>query len=166
MTVFAPPKTNLLSAVVIALVILLAVGSGPVYLYLAFLIPLALVAWTLRSRTEVSESGITLHYTLRPAITVPWDTVQGISFKGARTLLKTSDAQLHPMPGVSFNSLPQLSQASHGRIPDALTAGQEAANEKVVLIERDGRRIMLSEEEYRAYQTHKQAVKEDEGENS
>lgn len=166
MTVFAPPKTNILSAVVIALVILLVVGSGPAYLYLAFLIPLALVMWTVRSRTEVADSGISLHYALRPSVTVPWEKIQGVSFKGSRALLKTSDNHLHSMPGVSFNSLPELAAASQGRIPDALTAGQEAANEKVVLIERDGRRIMLTEEEYRAYQAEKQASKEDEGEKS
>ena len=41
--------------------------------------------------------------------------------------------------------------ASRGRIPDALTQGREAADDKVVIVHRDGQQILLSKEEYAAY---------------
>ena len=44
--------------------------------------------------------------------------------------------------GVTFNSLPELTEASQGRIPDALTAGHHAADEKVVVIHQDGRQVL------------------------
>ena len=53
---------------------------------------------------------------------------------------------------MTFNSLPRLAEASRGRIPDALTAGKEAADEKVVVIHRDGQQVMMSKDEFDAYQ--------------
>ena len=52
---------------------------------------------------------------------------------------------------MTFNSLPRLSEASRGRIPDALTQGREAADDKVVIVHRDGQQVLLSKEEYADY---------------
>src|SRR5699024_7714736 len=79
-------------------------------------------------------------------------------FKGSRALLTTRDGRTYPMPGISFNSLPELSEASRGRIPDVLTSAREAAEDKVTIIRRDGEQILVTKEEYAARQAAREAA--------
>ena len=54
------------------------------------------------------------------------------------------------LPAVTFNDLPALSEASRGRIPDALTAGREAADDMITIVRRDGSERLVTREEYAA----------------
>lgn len=153
---FAPERANLFAAGLIIAVALLVIPSAPQYLAWLLLIPAAFIFWVLRARTVVGESGVDLRYAFRGDRSVGWEDVAGVGFKGSRALLTTKDGAEYMMPGVTFNSLPKLAEASRGRIPDALTAAQEAQDEKVVIIHRDGQQIMVSQEEYAAREASKQ----------
>jgi len=147
---FRPERTNILAALLMIAIAALVVGSAPLYLFWVFLIPLVFIYWIIRARTVVGEKGIEVIYAFRPGRSIAWDDLAGVGFKGARALATTNDGKQYVMPGVSFNSLPKLAEASRGRIPDVLTAGRKAADEQVVIINRDGEEIMLTKEEYAA----------------
>ncbi|MBZ8177129.1 PH domain-containing protein [Corynebacterium poyangense] len=159
---FRPERTHLLGAIIMAAIGILAAGSAPTpwcwILMALFLVVVALFCWwTLRTRTAVSESGISLVYAFKSAQKFSWDDIKGVSFKGSRTLLHTTNQGVFTVPVVSFNNLPQLQEASRGRIPDVLTQGREAVDAKVRVVHRDGHQVLLSEEEYEEYQQCQQA---------
>lgn len=149
---FRPERTHLLAALILTGIGVLAVGAAPLLLVPVLLAAALFIFWVLRAGTVVDATGISLRYAFRANLTVSWEDLAGVGFRGARALATTKSGEEHLMPGVSFNSLPRLSEASQGRIPDALTAGQQAADEKVTLIHRDGEQVLITQEEYAARQ--------------
>ncbi|OBH83022.1 MULTISPECIES: PH domain-containing protein [unclassified Mycobacterium] len=82
------------------------------------LIPLLLSAMIVRLRTVADDKGVTVR-TLLGSQTVPWDEIDGLRFhrgSWARAHLK-SGAELR-LPAVTFATLPELTQASAGRVPN------------------------------------------------
>ncbi|MGD7002344.1 PH domain-containing protein [Corynebacterium halotolerans] len=145
---FRPERTHVLAAFVITLILLLMIGHNPPYLVWLLLFPIAFVYWVFTARTTVGEDGIDIRYAFRGRRHIAWDDVAGVAFKRARALLSTTSGQEHTLPGVTFNSLPHLQEASRGRIPDVLTAGRIAADDKVVVYDRDGEPTLISKEEH------------------
>lgn len=155
---FRPERTNILAALLMTGIALLVIGAAPLYLFWVLFIPLAFLFWVLRARTTVGEHGVDIQYAFRGSRSIKWENLAGIGFKGSRALLTTKNGKKFPMPGVTFNSLPQLSAASRGRIPDVLTAAEEAAQDKVTIVRRDGEQILISKEEYAARQAAKNII--------
>lgn len=144
---FHADRTHLIGAGVMALISLLVIGAKPLYLFWILAIPALFAYWVLKSKTVVDENGITAHHAFTAAQKVSWEDFAGIRFGGSKTFARNSSDKEFSLPGVSFNSLPQLSAASQGRIVDVLTAGREAADEKVVVFYRDGRQILKHKDE-------------------
>ena len=144
---FRPERTHLLAAGVLFLICLLVLGAKPLYLFWLPLLPLVFVVWVLRSSTTVDERGIHVRYAFAQGRSVSWEEFAGIGFEKARSYARTKDGEKVALPAVTFNSLPRLAEASSGRIPDALTAGRNAADDKVVVIHRDGRQVLKPREE-------------------
>ena len=107
--------------------------------------------WVLRARTTVDSKGIHITYGFRGPKHIEWKDFQGIGFQRSKAYARTTKGDNFNLPGVTFNSLPRLAAASNGRIPDALSAGRDAADDKVVIIHRDGQQILLTKEEYAEY---------------
>ena len=99
----------------------------------------------------MSEKGIATKYLVRKNAFLPWEKLAGIAFKGSQARLTTTDGTEYPLPGVTFNSLPDLAEASNGRITDVITAAQEAADGKYEIIDKEGYRVLLTREEYDDY---------------
>jgi hypothetical protein len=81
-------------------------------------IPVLLSALIIRLRTVADEGGVTVR-TLLGSRTVRWDEIDGLRFhrgSWARAHLK-SGADLR-LPAVTFATLPQLTEASAGRVPN------------------------------------------------
>ena len=81
-------------------------------------IPVVLSALIVRLRTVADERGVTVRNLLRSQ-TVRWDEIDGLRFhrgSWARARLK-SGSELR-LPAVSFATLPQLTEASSGRVPN------------------------------------------------
>ncbi|MEJ5998726.1 PH domain-containing protein [Corynebacterium sp. H130] len=146
-TTFNADRTHLIGAVVMALISLLAIGAKPLYLFWILFIPALFAYWVIKSKTVVDENGITAHYGFSGPKSVDWDNFAGIRFGGSKTFARSSSNEEFSLPGVSFNSLPKLSAASQGRIVDALTAGREAADDKVVVFHKDGRQVLKHKDE-------------------
>ena len=82
------------------------------------IIPVVLSALIIRLRTVADERGVTVR-TLFGSRTVRWDEIEGLRFSRgswARARLK-SGAELR-LPAVTFATLPQLTEASAGRVPN------------------------------------------------
>jgi Bacterial PH domain len=85
---------------------------------LLLLIPVVLSALIVRLRTVADDRGLTVR-TLLDSQTVDWDEIDGLRFhrgSWARAQLK-SGAELR-LPAVTFATLPQLTAASSGRVPN------------------------------------------------
>ncbi len=81
-------------------------------------IPVVLSALIIRLRTVADEQGVTVR-TLLGTRTVRWEEIDGLRFhrgSWARARLK-SGAELR-LPAVTFATLPLLTQASSGRVPN------------------------------------------------
>ncbi|UXA08592.1 PH domain-containing protein [Mycobacterium sp. SMC-2] len=81
-------------------------------------IPVVLSALIVRLRTVADDRGVTVR-TLLGSQTVQWDDIDGLRFhrgSWARAHLK-SGAELR-LPAVTFATLPQLTEASSGRVPN------------------------------------------------
>jgi hypothetical protein len=81
-------------------------------------IPVVLSALIIRLRTVADEQGVSVR-TLLGSRTVPWDEIEGLRFhrgSWARARLKTG-GELR-LPAVTFATLPLLTEASAGRVPN------------------------------------------------
>ena len=81
-------------------------------------IPVVLSALIIRLRTVADEQGVRVR-TLLGSRTVPWDEIEGLRFhrgSWARARLKTG-GELR-LPAVTFATLPLLTEASAGRVPN------------------------------------------------
>jgi hypothetical protein len=81
-------------------------------------IPVVLSALVIRLRTVADENGVTVR-TLLGSRTVRWEEIDGLRFNRgswARARLK-SGAELR-LPAVTFATLPRLTEASAGRVPN------------------------------------------------
>jgi Bacterial PH domain len=81
-------------------------------------IPVVLSALIIRLRTVADEQGVTVR-TLLGSRAVGWDDIDGLRFhrgSWARAHLK-SGAELR-LPAVTFATLPLLTEASSGRVPN------------------------------------------------
>ena len=82
------------------------------------IIPVLLSALIVRLRTQADQHGVTVR-TLLGSQAVRWEDIDGLRFsKGswARARLK-SGGELR-LPAVTFATLPQLAEASAGRVPN------------------------------------------------
>jgi hypothetical protein len=81
-------------------------------------IPVVLSSLIIRLRTVADEQGVSVR-TLLGSRTVRWDEVEGLRFhrgSWARARLKTG-GELR-LPAVTFATLPLLTEASAGRVPN------------------------------------------------
>ncbi|MCK7637868.1 PH domain-containing protein [Corynebacterium sp. P7202] len=146
-TVFRPDRTHLLGAGLMLLTSLLTVGAAPQWLFWILALPFLYAYWTLRSRTTVNGDGITATYAFSRARSVDWADFSGIRFGTGSSHARSHDGREFALPGISFNSVPDLAAASGGRIPDVIAAGRAAADDKVVVMRRDGHQVVKSREE-------------------
>lgn len=149
--VFRPSREHVIAIVLMTGIALMGISWAPLRLGWLLVLPIAALAWVFTASTRVDERGLSLKYLLRPNHSIGWGDLAGISFKGSRALATTTDGREFPMPGVTFNSLPALSDASGGRITDVITESSEAADGKYEIIDREGRKVLLNREEYDAY---------------
>ena len=102
----------------LALGLLALVLAGPEWVAVLLVIPVILSAYIVRSRTVADRDTVTAR-TLLGSETVSWDDIEGLRFhrgSWARARLK-SGAELR-LPAVTFATLPLLTEASSGRVPN------------------------------------------------
>jgi membrane protein implicated in regulation of membrane protease activity len=101
-----------------ALGLLALVLAGPAWVALLLVLPVLLSALIVRYRTVADRDTVTAR-TLLGSETVSWADIEGLRFgrsSWAYAQLK-GGAELR-LPAVTFATLPQLTEASEGRVPN------------------------------------------------
>ncbi|GAB3940107.1 PH domain-containing protein [Corynebacterium tapiri] len=150
--VFRPDRGHLIAAVLMLFLLVFLVGFAPLKTFWLFLFPALFIYWALKAHTTVDDKGISAVYAFRKGAHLPWEDVSGVSYRGSRALAEDKNGDSIVLPGVTFNSLPRLSEASRGRIPDPVTDAKVAADGKVEVIDRNGHSVLMTQEEYQAHQ--------------
>jgi hypothetical protein len=102
----------------LALGMLTLVLAGPSWCALLLLIPIALSVAVVRYRTTADSDSVTAR-TMLASQTVAWDDIAGLRFgKGAWALAQLKDGDDLRLPAVTFSTLPLLTEASGGRVPN------------------------------------------------
>jgi hypothetical protein len=82
------------------------------------IIPVVLSALIIRLRTQADRDGVTVR-TLLGSQTVRWEEIDGLRFnKGSWARAQLKDGGQLRLPAVTFATLPQLTEASDGRVPN------------------------------------------------
>jgi apolipoprotein N-acyltransferase len=102
----------------LALGMLALVFAGPSWFALLLVIPIALSAVIVRYRTVADRDTVTAR-TILASQTVSWDDVAGLRFdKGSWAYAELTDGGELRLPAVTFSTLPLLTEASGGRVPN------------------------------------------------
>jgi Bacterial PH domain len=81
-------------------------------------IPLVLAALIVRLRTVADDDGVTVR-TLLGSQTVAWDDIDGLRFnRGSWARAQLNNGRVLRLPAVTFSTLPLLTEASAGRVPN------------------------------------------------
>ena len=100
-----------------ALGLLVPVLTWPVTAPL-LVIPVLLSALIIRLRTQADGDGVTVR-TLLGSQTVRWEEIDGLRFsKGSWARAQLNDGGEVRLPAVTFATLPLLTEASGGRVPN------------------------------------------------
>lgn len=102
----------------LALALLSVVLAGPAWFALLLVIPVILSVFIARYRTTADRDVVTAR-TLLGSETVPWAEIDGLRFgRRAWALARRRDGSEFPLPAVTFATLPVLTAASGGRVPN------------------------------------------------
>lgn len=97
--------------------------AGPVWAAALLVIPVVLSVYIVRSRTMADRKTLTAR-TLLGSETVNWDDVDGLRFgKGSSAHAHLKDGREVRLPAVTFATLPKLTDASGGRVPNPYSRG-------------------------------------------
>jgi hypothetical protein len=102
----------------LALGLLALVVAGPQWFALLLVIPVMLSVSIVRYRTVAGRDSVTAR-TLLGSQTVSWDDIAGLRFgKSSWAYAQLKDETELRLPAVTFATLPLLTQASGGRVPN------------------------------------------------
>lgn len=102
----------------LALGMLAVVFAGPSWFALLLIIPIGLSAFIVRYRTVADRDTVTAR-TFLASQTIPWDDIAGLRFgKGSWAYAQLKDGGELRLPAVTFSTLPLLTAASGGRVPN------------------------------------------------
>jgi hypothetical protein len=82
------------------------------------IIPVLLSASIVRLRTQADDTGVTVR-TLLGSQSLRWEDIDGLRFsRGSWARAQLKDGRQVRLPAVTFATLPQLTRASAGRVPN------------------------------------------------
>jgi hypothetical protein len=138
---------------------LIGIAYTPFLVWLP-LLPILFIVYIMRCRTTVDASGISARYMLRPGRSLVWDEFKALRFtRGGKALAVRTDGTSFPLPGVSFNSLVTLAEVTGGRIPDPVTPGITASDDKVKVVNRDsGDTVLMDKDDYDEYEARRRTA--------
>ncbi|TLH65289.1 PH domain-containing protein [Mycolicibacterium aubagnense] len=101
-----------------AIGLLALVFAGPAWCAALLVIPILLSAMVIRYRTVADKKGVTAR-SLLGSRTVTWQDISGLRFDGSKwAKAELTDGTDLRLPGVTFASLPLLTSASGGVVPN------------------------------------------------
>jgi hypothetical protein len=113
--VFRPARLSILAAILLAVCATPIAFAAP-FLWLVYLVPLAMIFWVLRVQTVADAEAVTVRR-IAGTRRVPWAEISSLRLRDkamVRAVL-TDGAEL-PLPSVHIRDLPQLAAASGGHL--------------------------------------------------
>ncbi|MBB2991496.1 hypothetical protein FHR72_002981 [Mycolicibacterium iranicum] len=102
----------------LTIALMAVVFAGPAWFVVFFLIPVAISVLIVRYRTIADRDTVTAR-SLFGRQTVRWDDIAGLRFgRGAWAVAQRRDGGELTLPAVTFSTLPSLTAASGGRVPN------------------------------------------------
>lgn len=102
----------------LALGLLSLVLAGLTWVAVLLIVPIGLSVYVVRYRTVADRETVTAR-SLLGSETVRWDDVDGLRFgKGSSAYARLKDGSDLRLPAVTFATLPLLTEASGGRVPN------------------------------------------------
>lgn len=112
------PATALLAVGFFTLGLLTLVLAEPAWFTALLLLPVGLTVAIFRYRTVADADAVTAR-TLLSSRTVKWTDIEGLRFdRRSWALARCTDGSEFRLPAVTFATLPQLTAASGGRVPN------------------------------------------------
>jgi hypothetical protein len=107
-----------LAVLFLTIAMLSLVLAGPRWFALMLVVPVMLSVLIVRYRTTADGDTVTAR-TLLGSRTVAWDDVDGLRFgRRAWALARRRNGDELVLPAVTFSTLPELTAASGGRVPN------------------------------------------------
>ncbi|WP_051021006.1 PH domain-containing protein [Nocardia araoensis] len=123
------PRLAFLGVFILLMCVFFPFVGWPAGLWWLLLIPVAVLAWVLRTQTGVSDAGLELR-TLFGSRHLDWGQLKGVRIpKRGYVRADLTDGTEVKLPAVSYDRLRDLAAFSGGRIPDPF-AEAEAAKEE------------------------------------
>ncbi|MEA3529018.1 PH domain-containing protein [Nocardia sp. NPDC019304] len=124
------PRLAFLGVFILLMCVFFPFVGWPAGLWWLLLIPVAVLAWVLRTQTTVSDAGLDLR-TLFGSRHLDWAQLKGVRIpKRGYVRADLTDGTEVKLPAVSYDRLRDLAAFSGGRIPDPFAAPGEAATEE------------------------------------
>jgi hypothetical protein len=121
------PRLAFLGVFILLMCVFFPFVGWPAGLWWLLLVPVAVLAWVLRTQTAVSDAGLELR-TLFGSRHLDWAQVKGVRIpKRGYVRADLTDGTEVKLPAVSYDRLRDLAAFSGGRIPDPFA---EAATEE------------------------------------
>jgi Bacterial PH domain len=114
--VFRPARLSILAAILLAVCATPIAFAAP-FLWLVYLVPLAMIFWVLRVQTVADAEAVTVRR-IAGTRRVPWAEISSLrlSERAGVSAVLTGGDEL-PLPAVRVRDLPQLAAVSGGRLP-------------------------------------------------
>ncbi|GAA5138999.1 PH domain-containing protein [Pseudonocardia adelaidensis] len=128
--VFRIPPLVVLVALVFAVCATPVAFAAP-YLWLVYLIPIGIIAWTLRVRTVADSEAVAVRRVVGGR-RVPWDEIASVHLGrarnpgAARVSAVLNDGSEVALPAVHLRDLPRLAAVSGGRLPDPTATTEQS----------------------------------------
>ncbi|MFF0545353.1 PH domain-containing protein [Nocardia thailandica] len=125
-TVIGIPKLAYIGVLVLTFCVFFTFVGWPAALWWLMLLPVLAAFWVTRTHTTVSDSGLALS-SLLGRRELDWAQVKGISIpkRGYIRARLVDDSEMK-LPGVTYDRLRELIDASGGRLPDVFASAAEA----------------------------------------
>lgn len=123
-------KLGLLGVFLLAFGLSFVIFPSPPWVSVLWLVPVAVAYWMLRVRTVVDAEGLHVRRTFSSE-TIGWDRVTGFRFpKNGWAHAELTDGTERTLPVVTFGRLPQIAEASGGRITDPYAVADSVERER------------------------------------
>jgi hypothetical protein len=97
---------------------ILSLVAASSWFLVLLIVPAVLSAYIVRLRTVARPDTVTARG-LRHSATVRWEDIDGLAFnKGSWARAQLKDGRELTLPAVTFSTLPRLTEASAGRVPN------------------------------------------------
>lgn len=139
---FRPQKVHLF-IVAFALVLCVIATDFALWLAVTSLVLLIYMLWIFQVRTTIGPRGIIAVYLLSKRRSAPWSNLAGILFnKGDHAFTVIRSDERIALPAISFNSPPELKEATGNLIPGPTASVRIVEDGKVEVSDRDGHSVI------------------------